>query len=98
MVIPNEAGELIGDIVFTYEDSTGQEQEVRKPFTLNVMEEAPMPEFPGEEYPPMDEGGSGFVKVLKSPFLWIALALVGGIAGFAVYKKKKKDKEFDLDE
>lgn len=98
MVIPNEAGELIGDIVFTYEDSTGQEQEVRKPFTLNVMEEAPMPEFPGEEYPPMDEGGSGIVKVLKSPFLWIALALIGGIAGFAVYKKKKKDKEFDLDE
>ncbi len=29
-VIPNEVGELDGAVVFTYEDSTGQKQEVKK--------------------------------------------------------------------
>ena len=97
MVIPGEPGELIGDLVFSYEDSTGQEQEIRKPFTLNVMDAPPMPEFPGEEFPPVDEGG-GFTKLLKSPIVWGILVLIGGIIGFIVYRKKKKEKEFALDE
>jgi hypothetical protein len=96
MVIANNPGELTGDVVFTYEDSTGQEQEIRKPFTLNVMDAPPMPEFPGEEFPPTDEGG--FTKLLKSPILWGILVLIGGIIGFKVYRKKKKEKEFALDE
>lgn len=98
MVIPNEPGELTGDVVFTYEDSTGQEQEIRKPFTLNVMDAPPMPEFPGEEFPPMDEGGGKFSKLIKSPWLWGTLIIIGGIAGFVIYKKKKKQKELALDE
>ena len=98
MVIPNEPGELTGDVVFTYEDSTGQEQEIRKPFTLNVMDAPAMPEFPGEEFPPTDEGGGKFSRILKSPILWGILVLIGGIVGFIIYKKKKKEKEFALDE
>ncbi|NLC03804.1 MAG: hypothetical protein GX787_05925 [Tissierellia bacterium] len=98
MVVPFEPGELTGDLVFTYEDSTGQEQEIRKPFTLNVMEEPPMPEFPGEEYPPMEEEGGMFSRIIKSPWLWGILIIIGGIVGFTVHKKKKKEKEFDLDE
>lgn len=97
-VIPNEPGQLTGDVVFTYEDSTGQEQEIRKPFTLNVMDAPPMPEFPGEEFPPMDEGGGKFSKLIKSPWLWGTLIIIGGIAGFVIYKKKKKQKELALDE
>ena len=98
MVVPNQPGQLTGDVVFTYEDSTGQEQEIRKSFTLNVMEEAPMPEWPGEEYPPMDDGGGKFSKILKSPWLWVSLVLIGGITGFTIYRKKKKEKELALDE
>lgn len=99
MVMPFEPGELTGDVVFTYEDSTGQEQEIRKPFTLNVMDAPPMPEFPGEEFPPMDQDGGGlFSRMLKSPWLWGILVLIGGIIGFRVYRKKKKEKEFALDE
>ena len=98
MVIPTMAGELTGDIVFSYEDSTGEEQEVRKPFTLNVMEDAPMPEFPDDGFPPEDEGGGMLSKIIKSPLLWGAIVIIAGIVGFAIFRKKKKQKEFDLDE
>ncbi|NLY45632.1 MAG: hypothetical protein GX053_06540 [Tissierella sp.] len=94
-VIPNEMGDLTGDIVFTYEDSTGQVQEVRKEFSLNVME---MPDFEdpwGGEMPPMEEEAG----LLKSKGLWITLGVIAAaIGGFVFYKKKKKDKELALDE
>ena len=94
-VIPMEMGDLTGDVVFTYEDSTGQAQEVRKEFSLNVME---MPVFDdpfGGEMPPMEEETS----LLKSKGLWITLGVVAvAIGGIVFYRKKKKDKELALDE
>lgn len=88
-VLPSAPGELKGDIVFTYEDSTGQEQEVRKEFTLNVMDMPMEPQFPGE-MPPMPEEPSG--GILKSKVLWGSIAAIGLVAGIVIYKKKKKKK------
>ena len=96
MVIPSEPGELTGDIVFTYEDSTGEIIEVREEFTLNVMDAPPMDEFP-DGMPPEDEA-RGIKKVLKSKGFWITIILIGaGAGGFTFYKKKKK-KGMALDE
>ncbi|MDR7869502.1 MAG: hypothetical protein RIN55_01495 [Tissierellaceae bacterium] len=94
-VIPMEMGELKGDVVFTYEDSTGQMQEVRKEFSLNVVE-MPVFEDPwGGEMPPMEEETS----LLKSKGLWITLAVIlAAIGGIVFYRKKKKNKELSLDE
>lgn len=98
MVIPSEPGELEGAVVFTFEDSTGQEQELRKEFTLNVMDAAPMGEFP-DDFPPVDEGPGGIKGVLKSKWLWGSIVLLAsGFGGFKFYKKKKQDKEMALDE
>lgn len=97
MVIPNEPGQLEGEVVFTYEDSTGEPQELRREFSLNIMDAPPMEEFPGE-FPP-DEGNGGIKGLLKSKGLWIALILLAaGGGGFFFYKKKKKEKELALDE
>lgn len=49
-VIPSQPGPLDGAVVFTYEDSTGQEQEVRKDFSLNVIDTPHMEDFP-DDYP-----------------------------------------------
>ncbi len=93
-VIPMEMGELAGDVVFTYEDSTGQMQEVRKEFSLNIGE-MPVYEDPwGEEMPPFEEE----TGLLKSPGLWITLAVIAAIGGIVFYRKKKKSKELSLDE
>ncbi len=91
-----EPGELTGELVFTYEDSAGESIEIRKEFTLNVMEPMPMEEFP-HDMPPMEEvGGTG--RILKSKVFWILLILIaGGITGFIFYRKKKK-KGMALDE
>ncbi|WP_313233128.1 COG1361 S-layer family protein [Tissierella praeacuta] len=97
MVIPSQPGELKGAVLFTYEDSTGQKQELRKEFSLNVAEMPPMEENP-DDMPPMEEN-RGFKKILKSKWLWITLILIGaGTGGFFFYKKKKKEKEMSLDE
>ncbi|WP_353093664.1 hypothetical protein [Tissierella praeacuta] len=97
MVIPSEPGELKGAVLFTYEDSTGQTQELRKEFELNVMEMPPMEENP-DDMPPMDEA-RGFKKFIKSKWLWGSITIIGaGTGGFFYYKKKKKKKEMALDE
>ena len=95
-VIPNEEGELHGDVVFTYEDSTGQIQEIRKEFTLNVMDMPPMDDEFGGEFPPMEEDKGG---ILKSKIFWgVIIAIAATVGGIIVYKKKKKKKELSLDE
>lgn len=101
MVIPFTPGEVSGAVVFTYEDSTGQIQEVRKEFTLNVMEMPPMEEFP-TDMPPIDDFNpqtGGIKGILKSKWLWISLVvIIGAIVGVVVYRKKKRAKEMGLDE
>lgn len=98
-VIPNAPGELTGAVVFTYEDSTGQTQELRKEFTLNVMDAPPMEEFP-EDFPPDGDMNKGGIKgILTSKWLWSILAIVAAsVGGYFFYKKKKKQKEEALDE
>ena len=99
MVVPSEPGELNGAVLFTYEDSTGQQQELRKEFTLNVMEMPPMEEYPGGEFPPMEEESGGLKGILKSKWLWISLvSIVAIVGGIIFYKKKKKAKEMAFDE
>ena len=96
MVIPSEPGELTGNIVFSYEDSTGEVIEIEKEFSLNVMDAMPMDEFP-DDMPPEEEA-KGIKKLLKSKGFWITIILIGaGIGGFVFYKKKKK-KGMALDE
>lgn len=97
MVVPYEEGEVTGAVVFTYEDSTGETQEIREEFTLNVMEMPPMDEYPGDFDFPMEEEKSG---ILKSKWLWIvvaAIAIVGGTV-FVKKRKEKKEEEMALDE
>ena len=95
-VIPNEAGEIKGAVVFTYEDSTGEQQEIRHEFAMNVSEMT-MPDI-DDEFPPMEEPG-GIKKLLKNKILWAVIILgAGGFGGFKFYKKKKAEKDLDLDE
>ena len=88
-VIPNAPGTLEGELVFTYEDSTGQEQEIREPFSLNVMDMPMEPEFPGGEYPLPEEPSGGNKTKL---FIGGGIAIVAAAAGVIIFKKRKNKK------
>lgn len=63
MIMPNGVGEQSGTLVLKFEDSTGTEQRVETPFTINVMEDdgsmgggMDNPDFPDGRYNPDGEG------------------------------------------
>lgn len=88
-VIPSAPGPLAGEVVFSYEDSTGQKQEVRKEFSLNVMDMPMEPEFPGE-MPPMEEPNAG--GIFTNKIFWAVFTAIAAVVGVVVYKKKKNKK------
>lgn len=94
---PTRTGEIEGQIMVSYEDSTGKVHTQTKDFKKEVMEGMPEDmtgdmngEITGEmgaEDPNMG-GGS----VLTSPFVWVGLIVILILAAI-LYKKKKAKKE-----
>ncbi len=99
-IIPNTPGMQEGAIIISYDEPSGEHLEIRKDFTLNVIE-MPMPEMP----PGFEPEGLGPQNGLSKTILWVGLAvLITAIIGFITYKKglfKKlinKKKGYTLDE
>jgi len=101
-IIPTETGQLKGELVFTFDDPSGEPQEYVREFSVNTVE--PPPVDPLEQMPPEGMGQNrGFVeKVLKNKSFWTGLGaglIVATVTGIAVLKRKrKKSIEFDEDE
>ncbi|WP_311481143.1 S-layer protein [uncultured Anaerococcus sp.] len=102
---PTREGVIEGQIMLTYEDSTGKFHTQTKKFTKEVM--AGMPEDMqggmngemtgemGHEDPSMGQG-----SLLTSPFLWIGLIAILVLAGilYRKNKRKKEDEELLIDD
>lgn len=94
---PTRPGEIEGQIMLSYEDSTGKVHTQFKDFSKEVTEGMPEGmngEMPGEmtgemgmEDPSMNQG-----SVLTSPFLWVGLIVIIVLAAI-LYRKKKHKKE-----
>lgn len=85
--IPNQAGPVDGRVIFTFEDSSGETKTIEQVFTFNAMEMPIIEEPINPEIP--EEPGSSKMKYV---YLGLAVVLgVGGYAGFRHYKKKKDD-------
>lgn len=101
-VIPNAAGESKGNIVFTFEDASGKQMEIKKEFTMNAMEMMPMdgPEGMGPEGDMPMQGKDG--KKGVSPIILVVggvLLLGAAIAVIIILRKKiRVRKELTLDE
>lgn len=94
---PTRTGEIEGQIMLTYEDSTGKVHNQVKDFKKEVMEGMPEDmgadmngEMTGEMG--MEEPGMGGGSVLTSPFLWIGLLAII-ILAVILYRKKKHKKD-----
>ena len=94
---PTREGEIEGQIMLSYEDSTGKVHTQIKDFKNEVVEGMPegmegemggdLGEEMGMEDPSMGQG-----SVLKSPFVWIGLITIIILVAI-LYKKKKNKKE-----
>ena len=101
MAIPRGAGQVEGAVVITFEDPTGQKQEIRKDFTINVMD-MPMPMDPGMD-PGMDPNmpqENGAKSLLSNKLLWSGIGVVVlAVIGLIVKKKIDRKREgITLDE
>ena len=83
-IIPTEAGPVEGNVIFTFENATGEETTIEKPFKFEAQI-MPEPEIPEGEIP--EDTGIGLKKVYL-----IVGAVVVAILGFIFYKKHKKKK------
>lgn len=108
-IIPNMAGEITGYVVVTYEDSNGNEKEIRKEFITNANEMMMVdPMFPDGDMPVMgDDGGMMMPEESAGLPTWaiIVICVVGaGVVVTAiiiiakVVKKKKALKEIEDDD
>lgn len=111
-ITPMSAGTQTGSVLFSFEDANGKQLEVRKEFTLNVMEmmqEGPMldengmPIDPGMGKPGMP-GMDGIPGGAPAVSLWvyiiIGVVVLGiGVVVFIILRKRHvRRKELSLDE
>ena len=90
-ITPTAEGEQKGEIVLTFDDASGQKQEIVKPFTVNVQG----PDAAAED----DEtNGQDDRPAWAVPAALLAVAAIAGGVGVYVVKKRKSkhDDEGDL--
>lgn len=91
---PRKGGTMEGKVIFTYEDAAGDVQVLERPFSFQVMDE--MPAF-DEGTPPEGDGAGGISK--KKVILAILIVLAGvGIFVWRKIRKKKRNRELEIDE
>ncbi|RCX16583.1 hypothetical protein DFR58_11079 [Anaerobacterium chartisolvens] len=99
-VVAASAGEAKGNIIFSFEDASGKPMEIRKDFTMNVMDMPPPPDMEGmnpENMKPEDANGGRLKLIL---FAAGGLVLLAGIiiATVIIRRKIKARKDLMLDE
>lgn len=100
-IIPNRGGEITGNVVITYEDSTGTAHKDEIPFKTQVEEESKQGSIDTDEVGIIDDNSTGYTPLYQRPSLWIGVTIfVIAIVYFARRRaKKKKDQNFlDLNE
>ena len=96
----NEKGELVGEVIITYEDTNMNQRTVSVPFTTQVTsyEDVWGPSNPSVD-PGMDPGTDpGMEEPAGFPWLWVIGGVAVVAAGVFVYLKLRKNKKESVDE
>lgn len=91
-IIPNKTGPLKGKLIFSYDNTAGEHIEQIQEININVLEGAPMDPNMPEEILEGNKKGVGTVLI------WSISTIVGALAGFIIWRKRKKKKGETLDE
>lgn len=96
----NEKGELVGEVIITYEDTNMNQRTVSVPFTTQVTsyEDVWGPSNPSVD-PGMDPGTDpGMEEPAGFPWFWVIGGVAVVAAGVFVYLKLRKNKKESVDE
>lgn len=101
----NEKGELVGEVIITYEDTNMNQRTVSVPFTTKVTsyEDAWGPQGPVGPQNPDDPGidpgiDPGMEEPAGFPWFWVIGGVVVVAAGVFVYLKLRKNKKESVEE
>lgn len=97
----NEKGELVGEVIITYEDTNMNQRTVSVPFTTKVVsyEDAWGPQGPVGPQNPDDPGmDPGMEQPAGFPWFWVIGGVVVVAAGVFVYLKLRKNKKESVEE
>lgn len=97
----NEKGELVGEVIITYEDTNMNQRTVSVPFTTKVTsyEDAWGPQGPVSPQNPDDPGmDPGMEQPAGFPWFWVIGGVVVVAAGVFVYLKLRKNKKESVEE
>lgn len=97
----NEKGELVGEVIITYEDTNMNQRTVSVPFTTKVTsyEDVWGPQGPVGPQNPDDPGmDPGMEEPAGFPWFWVIGGVVVVAAGVFVYLKLRKNKKESVDE
>lgn len=97
----NEKGELVGEVIITYEDTNMNQRTVSVPFTTKVIsyEDAWGPQGPVGPQNPDDPGmDPGMEQPAGFPWFWVIGGVVVVAAGVFVYLKLCKNKKESVEE
>jgi hypothetical protein len=94
--IPRKGGALEGKIIFSYEDASGDQQVLERPFSFQVMDE--MPAMGPEAMPEDPTAGKAGGKALWIALGVIACLIVIGIIVWRKIRKRKMHREMEIDE
>lgn len=102
-IVPSKSGTIEGNVVITYEDSTGKEHREEVPFKSEVQGEGDIvdPGFTPEEGQIIEDDNMNQTPLYQRPSLWIGVAILIIAITFFVRRrsKNKKEQEFlDLNE
>ena len=97
----NEKGELVGEVIITYEDTNMNQRTVSVPFTTKVVshEDVWGPQGPVGPQNPDDPGiDPGMEQPAGFPWFWVIGGVVVVAAGVFVYLKLRKNKKESVEE
>lgn len=97
----NEKGELVGEVIITYEDTNMNQRTVSVPFTTEVVshEDVWGPQGPVGPQNPDDPGmDPGMEQPAGFPWFWVIGGVVVVAAGVFVYLKLRKNKKESVEE
>lgn len=97
----NEKGELVGEVIITYEDTNMNQRTVSVPFTTKVVsyEDVWGPQGPVGPQNPDDPGmDPGMEQPAGFPWFWVIGGVAVVAAGVFVYLKLRKNKKESVDE